>query len=305
VAAAQLRSAGDLVLGDLDRKGLISALSDVDILWVRLRHRIDSEVLSGALRLKMIVTATTGLNHIDLKETAHRGISVMSLYGENEFLRDVRATAEHTIGLMLSLLRHVPQSNAHVREGQWNRDLFRGWELYGKTVGIVGYGRLGEIVTRYLQAFEARILITDPAVRPERLGSNITCVSLDRLLEEADIVSLHVNLCRETRGFFGRSQFLAMKQGAWFINTARGELVDETALLDMLRSGRLAGAALDVLSDECSSGMANRAIVAYARDHNNLIITPHIGGCTTESMDKTERFLAAKCLSQLNSNAMI
>ena len=262
-------------------------------------------MLSGASRLKIIVTPTTGLNHIDLEETARRGIKVLSLYGEGEFLRDVRATAEHTIGLILSLLRHVPQSNAHVREGRWNRDLFRGQELYGKTVGVVGYGRLGQIVTRYLKAFDARILITDPAMSTASLEPNVTRLSFQCLLEESDIVTLHVNLCRGTQGFFGRPQFMAMKQGAWFINTARGELVDESALVDMLRSGRLAGAALDVLSDECCSGMGNHPLIAYAREHNNLIITPHVGGCTAESMEKTETFLATKFFSQLNSGGII
>ncbi len=297
IAAAQLCSAGHLILADLDRNGLTSALSDVDILWTRLRHQIDLEMLSCAARLKIIVTPTTGLNHIDLQETARRKIRVLSLRGESEFLRDVRATAEHTVALILSLLRHVPQSSAHVLDGGWNRDLFWGRELYEKTVGIVGYGRLGRIVSRYLKVFDTRILVTDPLASGDLLDPDVAMVPLRQLLQESDIVSLHVNFHDKTRRFFGREQFTSMKKGSWFINTSRGELVDEDAILEALRSEWLAGAAVDVLSNECSQSMESHPLIAYARQHNNLIITPHVGGATLESMNKTECFLADRLLT--------
>ena len=134
---------------------------------------------------------------------------------------------------------------------------------------------------------------------PDSIEHGVSLVSLEELLPHADVVTLHVNLCDETRGMFGREQFRAMKQGAWFLNTARGELVDETALLEALRSGVLAGAALDVLTDEMSSGMADSPLVRYARENANLLITPHIGGATVESMANTELFLAAKLRSRL------
>jgi D-3-phosphoglycerate dehydrogenase len=293
-AAGLLRQTGDLVLADLDRGDLLSAVREADVLWVRLRHRIDAEIIAAAPRLKVIVTPTTGLNHIDLKEAERHGIRVLSLRGETEFLQDVRATAEHTIALILVLLRHVPTALDHVRDGGWNRDLFKGRELYGKTVGVVGYGRLGQIVTRYLKAFDTRVLAADPNVNVGSVEPGVTLVPLRQLLREADLVTLHVNLCDETQGFFGWEQFAAMKEGAWFINTSRGELVDESTLLDALRSGRLAGAALDVLCEENPNGMGSHSLVAYAREYGNLIITPHIGGCTVESMEKTELFLAEK-----------
>jgi D-3-phosphoglycerate dehydrogenase len=298
-ASGLLRQVGKLVLADLDRKGLISAARDFDVLWVRLRHQIDAEVLSSAPRLRMIVTPTTGLNHIDLKEAQRRKVHLLSLRGETDFLQDIRATAEHTVALILSLLRHVPQAFAHVQDGGWSRDQFKGHELHEKTVGIVGYGRLGRIVARYLRAFDTKVLATGPNIHADRAEPGITPASLIRTLEESDLITLHVNLCDETKGFFGRNQFAAMKPGAWFINTSRGELVDESALLDALSTGRLAGAAVDVLCEESSAGMGERPLIVYSRKHSNLIITPHIGGCTVESMEKTEIFLAERLVSLL------
>jgi D-3-phosphoglycerate dehydrogenase len=284
-----------LVLADLDRQGLLYAVREVDVLWVRLRHHIDAEVMATAQRLKFIVTATTGLDHIDLDEAVRHGIQVLSLRGHSDFLQEVHATAEHTVALMLALLRHIPSALAHVRTGGWDRDLFRGSELFGKIAGVVGYGRLGRIVARYLNAFGMHVLAADPNVDAAAVMTHgVTLAPLTRLLPEADVVTLHVNLCHETRGFFNRELFSLMKQGAWLINTSRGELLDEVALLDALHSRHLAGAALDVLCDEGSNSDNVRPLVRYARDNDNLIITPHIAGCTGESMKKTEDFMAHK-----------
>jgi phosphoglycerate dehydrogenase-like enzyme len=172
--------------------------------------------------------------------------------------------------------------------------MFQGRELYGRTMGLVGYGRLGRLVARSLKALDTRVLAADPHIDPGAAEAGVRMVSLDQLLAEADLVSLHVNLDDKTRGFFGREQFAAMKPGAWFINTSRGELIDEASLLQALESGRLAGAAVDVLCDERTDGMGAHPLVAYARGHDRLLITPHIGGCTLESMAKTELFLAEK-----------
>jgi D-3-phosphoglycerate dehydrogenase len=161
----------------------------------------------------------------------------------------------------------------------------------GKKIGVVGYGRLGRMVGEYLRALGATVVAADP-------GAAGT-LSLEELLRVADVVSLHASLTAETRGLFGRREFAAMKPGAWFLNTARGELVDEAALLEALESGRLAGAALDVLAGEDAGGMGQHPLVRYAREYRNLLITPHLGGCTTESMEKTERFLAEKLVALL------
>jgi D-3-phosphoglycerate dehydrogenase len=302
-ALSALRGAADVVVADLDRAGLLAAVAEAEVLWVRLRHRIDREIFKAARRLKIVVSPTTGLNHIDLDAAARHGVQVVSLRGEIDFLRDVRATAELTVGLLLALLRNIPAAVADTRTGNWERDAFQGRELYGKTAGVVGYGRLGHIVARYLQAFDMRVLVSDPDLDPEELEPGLTRVPLAKLLAASDVVTLHVNLCDDTYGFFGRDEFDAMQPGAWFINTSRGELVDEQALLDALRSARLAGAALDVLCDEDSAGMAGRALVEFAKTDSRLIITPHIGGCTRESMEKTERFLVGRLLAMIAANA--
>ena len=300
-ALTRLRQVADVTAADLDRSALEREIGGADILWVRLRHRIDDALLARAPRLKVIASPTTGLTHIDLEAAERRGIRILCLRGETDFLKDIRATAEHTIGLILSLIRHIPAAAAHVVEGGWDRDRFQGVELYGKTVAVVGYGRLGRIVARYLQAFDCRVVAVDP--KPS--GTEVEFRSLDEALRAADIVTLHVNLTPESRQFFGANQFASMRIGSYFINTSRGELVDEAALLVALRSGHLAGAALDVLCDEHSEGMASHPLVRFAETHSNLILTPHIGGCAVEAMQKTELFLAEQFLSGLASSLQI
>jgi D-3-phosphoglycerate dehydrogenase len=263
------------------------------VLWVRLRHLIDAEILDATTKLKAVVSATTGLNHIDVDECSRRNICILSLRGETEFLRDIRATAELTIGLMLGVMRHIPVAVGRAREGEWNRDQFKGHELAGQRVGIVGHGRLGRLVAGYLRGFGCDVVASDPC--PVETP-DVPLVPLDELLARSDIVSLHVSLTKKTNGMFEDGCFTSMKQGAWFINTSRGELVDEAALLEALQTGRLAGAALDVLASEKTSGMREYPLVEYARTHDNLIITPHIGGATYESMAKTELFMAEKLI---------
>ena len=294
-AAEFLRKIGDLHLADLDRSGLLRAVAEVDILWVRLRHYIDAEVMAAAPRLRYIASPTTGLNHIDIAEAEKRGVRIISLRGEAEFLNDIRATAEHTLALILALYRHLSAAVLHTRQGGWQRDLFKGRELYGKTVGIIGYGRLGKIVARYLTAFDTRILATDPQNSPGTKSAGIEFVSLPELLRESDIVTLHASYSLQNHQFFGAEQFSMMKKNAVFINTARGELVEETALLNALETGQISAAAIDVLNGENTlQNLSGHALLKYARSHNNLLITSHTGGCTVESMEKTEVFLAEK-----------
>src|SRR5262245_10246450 len=287
-----LEQLGRVTLAELDRPQLLRSVSRADVLWIRLRHKIDAEVLSAAPHLRAVVSPTTGLNHIDLKEAERRGIRVLSLRGEDTFLKDVRGTAEHTVALILALLRRLPDAVSHVRDAGWERNRFRGNELYGKTVGIVGFGRLGRLVARYLRVYGTRLLATD--VRPMVVPGSVKLVSLPKLLRHSDIVTMHADLSPTSVGFFGAEQFAHMKPGTWFINTARGELVDEDALLQALQSSHLAGAAVDVISEEHSIGNTTHPLIAYSRTNSHLIITPHIGGCTHESMEKTEVFMAKK-----------
>jgi D-3-phosphoglycerate dehydrogenase len=303
-ALRQLRSIGRVELADVqDRRELLAKVRGADVLWVRLRHRIDCEVMAAAPGLRAIATATTGLNHIDLEEAERRNIRILSLRGQTDFLRNIHATAEHTMALIFALIRRVPAASQHVAEGGWNRDLLIGRELHGKAAGIVGYGRVGRMVARQVLAFGMRLGVTDPLIGQETVEDGVESMSLDDLLATSDLITLHVDFSEQTRGFFGRRQFAQMKPNSWFVNTSRGELVDEVALLDALRRGQIAGAALDVLSQEDSSGMAGHPLVQYARDHDNLLITPHIGGCTIESIEKTENFIAKQIAAFLQSPA--
>jgi D-3-phosphoglycerate dehydrogenase len=294
-ARALLDRTGQVRAEDIqDRQTLLHCVPEANILWIRLRHYIDAEVMAAAPDLQAICTPTTGLNHIDLDEAARRGIEVVSLRGQTDFLKEIRATAEHTIALALALLRHVPTAASHVLDGGWNRDLFLGNELHRKTVGIVGYGRLGRIVAAYFQAFGCRVLAAERKDWEGRTEPDVSLVPLEELLDHSDLVSLHVNLSPVTERMFSKTQFEQMKIGAWLINTARGELIDETALLDALQKGKLAGAALDVLSGEHRLSAEANPLIEYARSGGNLLITPHTGGCTVESMAKTEEFLAGQ-----------
>ncbi|HBH32841.1 MAG: hydroxyacid dehydrogenase [Desulfofustis sp. PB-SRB1] len=293
-AVRELEQIGAVYKADWKRQDLLAGLADTTILWVRLRNLIDQQVIDAAPRLRYIVTATTGLNHIDVEYAQTKGITIVSLRGEALFLRTVRASAEHTVALILALLRKIPAASASVCRGNWQRDFFKGNELYERTVGIVGFGRIGRLVANYLLAFGSSVLTTDPLYRPAEGLTEVTPVSLETLLERSDIVSLHVDYKPENKRFFGFDAFQSMKNTAYFINTSRGELVDEMGLLRALEDQEIQGAALDVLAGETGVKTAEHPLVVYSRTHENLLITPHIGGCTHESMEKTELFMLEK-----------
>lgn len=301
-----LRPVADVRLADLNRSQLKTAVRSVDVLWVRLRHRIDAEILASAPRLKILATPTTGLTHIDVPAAEQRGIRVLSLRGETDFLKDVRATAELTVLLMLALCRRLVPASQDVLHHHWRRDLFQGRELFRRTIGIVGFGRLGRIVARYLRGFDAEVLASDPFVTAEEMLDHDTYpVSLQELLRRSDIVSLHVNLNAVTRNLIGKSEFALMQPHCCLVNTSRGEVVDEAALLEALQEGRLAGAALDVLREEHALSMPTHPLIRYARTHDNVLITPHVGGCTMESMNRTEHFLAQRLVTQFERQQLL
>lgn len=293
-----LQSVFDVQAIDANRQQLIAAISNFEVLWVRLRNMIDKEIMDHAPKLTTIATNTTGLNHVDLDEAAKRKIAVVSLKGEYEFLSDIRATAEHTIGLALALLRKIPAAHNHASAGGWDRYPFKGHELYEQTAGIIGYGRLGKIVAGYFKAFGMKVLVCDPNVADT--PDDVLKVQLDELVRQSDVISLHVDYRPENNQMIDKSVFDHVKQGAVFINTARGELVNESDLLAALNSGRLAGAALDVVASEHTNSDVRAALVQYTIGNDNLILTPHIGGNTFESHFKTEEFLAQKLLNAKN-----
>lgn len=300
-AASLLRSYSLPTFAELDRAGLLRAIPQADVLWVRLDHSIDREVLDAGAQLRAIVSPTTGLDHIDVRLAAEREIAILSLRGEREFLDSISATAELTWGLLLSLTRRIPAAAAAVERGEWDRTRFRGHDLRGRTLGIVGLGRLGIQVARFGLAFGMRVLAYDPY--QERWHPEVArCSTLRELLEASDAVSIHVPLQDATVRLIGAQEVGWMRPHAVLLNTSRGTIVDEAAVLEALEAGRLRGAALDVLPDErlADSPLAQR-LIQYAARYENLLITPHLGGATFESMAATEIFMAQKLQRHLES----
>ena len=298
-AKARLERFARLSEGPLTRGELLRSLSDVDVLIVRLGHRIDHEVLAAAPALRVISSATTGLDHIDLEAARAHGIQVISLRGERAFLDSVRATVEHTWALMLGLLRATHRASIHAEAGGWDRDRFRGRELAGKRLGIVGLGRIGGAVARMAPAFQMQVAAYDPFLEtwPEGVGRRR---SLLELMGGSDIVSIHVPLMDATRDLIGVSELAALPRGGVIVNTSRGGVLDEEAVVRSLRTGHLGGAALDVQRVE-EGGPVHEDLLAWAREHSNLLLTPHIGGATYESMEKTEIFMTEKLEATLRA----
>lgn len=289
-----LQGIGQLDEHELSRRELIDWLAPYDVLIVRLRHQVDRELLDAGSRLQAIVTATTGLDHIDLEYARQRGIAVLSLRGETEFLRTVPATAELTWGLLLALVRRIPQAIMRVCEGAWDRDALRGHDLYGQSLGIIGLGRIGEKVARYAQAFEMEVAAFDPY----RTGwvDNVGRVeTLTELMQQSRVLSIHTPLNDQTKGMIGVPELAQLPRGSILVNTARAAIIVEDALVAALESGHLAGAAVDGIDAErAADRRGTNPLVRYACTHSNLLITPHIGGATFESMAMTECFMASK-----------
>lgn len=301
-ARVALRRLGSVVEGPLTRQDLLDRARDCHVLIVRLGHRVDAEVLKTADHLLAVVSATTGLDHIDLEEAKKKGIAILSLRGEAEFLRTVDATPEHTWALLLALVRRIPWAFADVQKGQWDRDAFRGAELHGKRLGIVGVGRVGKRVADYGVAFGMDVAGYDPSVG--KWPEHVRRVSeLSELCEDSDVLSVHVPLEESTRGLIGQAQFDLLPPGAILLNTSRGGIVNESALLAALTTGALAGAALDVVEGEREPERLSRhPLIEYAREHDNLLITPHVAGATVKSMAKTEEFMVRKLERFLEGN---
>lgn len=297
-AEALLRSCGDLTLLSPWSKDVALAMKNSTVLVVRLGLTLDKRALDAAPHVRVIANATTGLDHIDLAYAAEKGMHIISLKGETDFLRNVTATAELAFGLMIALARSIPQAHASAMQGRWDKEAFRGHSLAGKTLGIVGYGRLGKMMARYGEGFGMRILYRDTAAS----GG----VSLPELLQEADVVSLHVPLTPETEHLINARALALMKPTALLVNTARGKVVDEKAVIAALDRAALAGYATDVLEDELSFTpmSAKSPLLTYANTHTNVIVTPHIGGTTVEAREATDLFIAKKLHAFLNTTPL-
>ncbi|MFA4954176.1 MAG: NAD(P)-dependent oxidoreductase [Patescibacteria group bacterium] len=271
---------------------------NVSILVVRLAHKITRDLMAATPGLKIVGTTTTGLDHINLDAAKDLGIEVVSLKGEVGFLNQVYATAEHSFALLLALFRHVPQAHAMACRGEWVQDPLRGRELRDKTLGVLGVGRLGKMMIPMAVGFGMKVVAYDPNVPAEQIAAlGAEPVGFGDVFSRADIVTIHVPLVKETENLVGEKEFAAMRPGSWLVNTSRGKIVDEKYLLAALESGHLAGAGLDVVTNEVNDGsMQNHPLIRYACAHGNLILSPHIAGTTEESLEKTQIFLANKLI---------
>ncbi len=297
--AKALLSKGFAIDEDLiSYQGLLEKVDQYFGLLVRLDLKIDAPVLNRAKNLKFIATPTTGEDHIDVDLARSKGIKVISLKGERDFLNNIYPTAEHTFGLLFSVIRKIPFAFNNVRLGEWQKEPFMGSELHGKTFGIIGLGRLGSMVACYARAFGMTVLANDII---QSQSDGVEMVSLEELFKRSDIVSLHVNYSDQKIKMINADHFRLMKDNAVFINTSRGQLVDETALLESLANKPGFFAGLDVIFDENEEALRKQSkLLKYAQNGSNLVITPHIGGYTRESIAKTRLFIARKILSSFS-----
>lgn len=294
-AVKGLEQLGSVTLRDIEKEELTHALATYDVFWFRLKFRIEETDFPSETKTRFILCPVTGLDHIDLDACQKRGIQVIALKGETEFLKTVRATAEHTIGLTLSLLRHIPRAVSSVKDEIWQRDLFKGHEIFGKTVGIVGVGRLGTITAGFFKAFGAKVIGYD--IKEFDTSVCQKAENIEQLFSTSDIISIHLAYNESTHHLVNAALLNLLKPEAVLINTARGGVVNSMDLLQALQNKTIAGAALDVIEDEYNT--AQNPLITYAKQNDNLIITPHIGGNTYESFEKTELFLLDKLRNAL------
>ncbi len=265
-----------------DREKLLAAVPQADALLVRSATTVDAEVLDAAPRLKIVARAGVGLDNVDVKTATERGVLVVNAPTSN-----IHSAAEHALALLLSAARQIPAADASLREHAWKRSSFSGTEIFGKTVGVVGLGRIGQLVAQRLAAFEARIVAYDPyvsAARAAQLG--IELLSLDELLGRADFISVHLPKTPETAGLIDKEALAKTKPGVIIVNAARGGLIDEAALADAISSGHVRAAGLDVFSKEpCTDS----PLFELAQ----VVVTPHLGASTEEAQDRAGTDVAA------------
>lgn len=251
---------------------LAEIIKDYDGLVIRSATKVTAEIIAAASNLKIIGRAGIGVDNVDVPAASKRGIVVMNTPGGNTV-----TTAEHAIAMMCSLARRIPQATASMKAGKWEKNKFMGSELFNKTLGIIGMGRVGSIVAERAQGLKMQIIAYDPFLTKESAESmGVSLVALDELYARADFISIHSPLTKETKNLLDAKAFAKMKKSVFIINCARGGIVNEADLYDALISGRVAGAALDVFDEEPTQ---NAALVAL----ENVVCTPHLGASTDEA----------------------
>jgi len=272
----------------ISRQALLETIPSCDAVIIRSATQIDKEVLEAGKRLKVIARAGVGVDNVDITSSTRRGIVVMNAPSGN-----TTSAAEHTMALMLSLLRNVPQSDAKMRGGGWDRNGYIGKEAFGKTLGIIGLGRIGRTVAKRAQAFEMRTIGCDPFASAESAAADgIELVDQEVLFGSSDIITLHTPLTDDTEGLINRERLAKTKKGVFIVNTARGQLVVEDDLAEALKSGHVAGAALDVFQSEPPK---SSPLIGLA----NVITTPHLGASTDEAQANVGIMVAEQVIDAL------
>ncbi|GAA3175190.1 phosphoglycerate dehydrogenase [Blastococcus jejuensis] len=258
-----------------DRAALLPALADAAAVLIRSATRIDAEALAAAPNLKVVARAGIGLDNVDVTAATERGVMVVNAPTSN-----IVSAAEHAVALLLAAARHVPAADASLRAGRWERSRFTGVEVAGKTVGVVGLGRIGVLVAQRLAAFDVRLIAHDPYIQPARAAQlGVRLVPLEELLRESDFITIHLPRTPETLGLIGAEELATTKRGVILVNAARGGLVDEQALAEALRSGQVGAAGIDVYATEpCTDSPLFGLPTA--------VVTPHLGASTGEAQDK-------------------
>jgi D-3-phosphoglycerate dehydrogenase / 2-oxoglutarate reductase len=288
-AVAGLRKAHEVSVQELDPKGLLSAIPSYHALIVRSRTKVTKEVLDRGASLKVVGRAGVGVDNIDLEAATARRIVVV-----NAPTASTVSVAELAIGHMVSLFRHLPEADRSVKEGRWEKARLEGRELFGKTLGLVGSGRIGAEVAKRAHAFGMRVIAYDPYLsRPAAETMGIRLVEKDVVFREADVLSIHAALTPETKGLVGAAELAQMKREAILVNCARGEIVQEAALADALRSKRIAGAAIDVFEREPPVGSP---LIAAP----NVVFTPHLGASTIEAQARAGTIIVEQVMKALD-----
>lgn len=280
-ASEALENVATVIHVDAEIDAVTEALTYAEgYLDASMQVRITDAMVKDAPNLKIISSATTGSDHIERNELDARNIPVYTLKEDRALLNNITPAAELSWALLMACARKLPAATRHVEDGKWVREDFPGIMLNGRKLGLIGCGRIGGWMSRYATAFGMDIIGYDPIVR--KLPETIKKANLKEIFKTCDFVSIHVHLSSETRGMITRELFEMMKPGGVFINTSRGALTDEAALLDGLESGHIGAAGLDVLNGEPDT--ANHPLVQYAKENDNLLITPHCGGFSPDAV---------------------
>ncbi|WP_019242071.1 MULTISPECIES: phosphoglycerate dehydrogenase [Bacillus] len=266
-------------------------LHEIEAILVRSATKVSEELMNKMPNLKIVARAGVGVDNVDIPAATKRGIVVVNAPDGNTI-----STAEHTFAMMASLMRHIPQACASLKNGEWKRSSFSGTELNGKTLGIVGMGRIGGEITKRAKAFGMNVLVYDPFLTAERAKQmNVVALPLDELVEKVDIITVHTPLTKETKGLINKDRLLKAKKGLYVLNCARGGIIDEDALYESIVEGHVAGAALDVFVEEPAT--SNRLL-----ELDQVIATPHLGASTKEAQLNVATQVAQEVLTFLNGN---